>query len=33
VGAQTEIQQLLLAAGVNPDEEDSDGNVAATMAP
>jgi hypothetical protein len=30
---QTDIQQLLLAAGVDPAEEDSDGNVAATMAP
>lgn len=33
VGVQTDIQQLLLAAGVDPAEEDSDGNVAATMAP
>jgi len=30
---QTAIQQLLVAAGVDPAEEDSDGNVASTMAP
>jgi len=33
VHSQTAIQQLLVAAGVDPAEEDSDGNVASTMAP